>query len=145
MMRRHVTALSPVLAASAVLAACILSWPVPAEPATHTVLVFDFSFSPSELTIPPGDTVRWQWQAGFHTTTSGASSNPADNPGSLWDSSINSSSPIFEYTFANEGDFPYFCRFHELSGMKGTITVDSSVPVEGSTWGRIKQLYAEPE
>ena len=82
-------------------------------------------FVPANLTIQPGDVVRWVWVDGIHTTTSGAG-----GPDGLWDAPIDGSNTFFEHTFATPGDFPYFCRFHLIEGMSGTITVSaaSNVP-----------------
>ena len=40
---------------------------------THTVSVTNDAFSPSSLTINKGDTVKWSFVSGTHTTTSGTS------------------------------------------------------------------------
>ena len=75
------------------------------------------------VTINAGDTVRWNWRGGIHTVTSGVSSNLQDNPGELFDETINGSNPTFEFTFSEAGTFPYFCRPHESLNMKGIIEV----------------------
>jgi plastocyanin len=72
-------------------------------------------FSPSEVTIKTGDTVRWVFDQGVHTTTS---SN------GLWDSGILGSGKTFDYTFNNPGDFDYVCTLHvDCCGMQGTVHV----------------------
>ena len=35
----------------------------------------DLVFSPSSVTIHPGDTVRWTWGSSFHSSTSGGNQN----------------------------------------------------------------------
>src|SRR5215510_7124956 len=81
------------------------------------------TFSPAFLEITEGDTVTWHWTDTFtnHTVTSGKSSAPGDMPGSLFDASLSSLNPTFAFTFSTAGTVPYFCRPHELLGMKGTI------------------------
>ncbi len=97
--------------------------PAAAFAATATVTVRNYEFSPASITVSRGDTVRWQWESGSHTVTSGASSQPADDPGALFDASINSVNTDFSYVFDTPGDYPYFCRPHELMGMRGSVTV----------------------
>ena len=43
----------------------------PAMAAIHDVIVRDFEFDPDTVTVEPGDTVRWIWESGDHTVTSG--------------------------------------------------------------------------
>ena len=99
--------------------------------ATFVVSVGSLSFSPTALTIAPGDSVRWNWVAGIHTTTSGTGSTDPQ-VGVLWDAPIDVVHTTFARQFNTAGSFPYFCQFHELSGMKGTITVNT-VPVARDT------------
>jgi plastocyanin len=91
-----------------------------------------FTFSPADVVIPVGGTVRWVWAASFHTVTSGSngvadglfcspsdqncSGNPTSNAGA-----------IYEHTFSQAGTFPYFCQIHWPSGMTGTVTVSGAV------------------
>ena len=110
---------------------------------THEIQVRDFEFSPSEITIVKGDVVRWIWESGIHTTTNGTGAAD-ENAGTLWDANITGSSQTFEFTFAAEGTFPFFCRPHELAGMKGTITVTEGTGVDATSWGRIKTIFDRP-
>ncbi len=91
--------------------------------AVVTVNAAGFSFTPPSVTVARGDTVTWQWGSGTHTVTSGASSAPADDPGALFDAPLDSAHPSFSFRFDQAGTVPYFCRFHEGLGMKGTVTV----------------------
>ena len=54
---------------------------------------------------------------------------------------INIGNTIFQFQFTTPGVVPYFCRPHEVLNMKGVITVDSTTPVEPTTWGRIKRIF----
>lgn len=90
----------------------------------HNVDQVSLTFSPSNLTILAGDTVRWTWTGGSHTVTSGTGA--ADpNVGALFDAPLNSVSTTFDYVFNTPGTYPYFCRPHESFGMTGVITVDA--------------------
>jgi plastocyanin len=101
-----------------------------AAPSSATVWVVNvqnFSFSPKNLTIMQGDTVKWQRVSGTHTTTSGTGCAPDG----LWDQPIDAGHTSFQRQFNQVGGFPYFCTFHCGSGMTGTITVDQSADVNG--------------
>ncbi len=103
------------------------------------VKVLNFEFSPRNITIPAGETVKWAWEDGIHTTTNGTGS--ADpQAGTLWDAPISSSNRTFSYRFDQEGFFPYFCIPHESFDMKGTITVEAPAGIgdgEGSNSGTL--------
>ncbi len=82
-------------------------------------------FSPSSVTIHPGDTVRWTWGASFHSSTSGI----PGAPNGIWDSMILSQGATFSHTFNSTGTFPYYCIPHGgCCGMVGTVSVVSSTP-----------------
>jgi plastocyanin len=74
------------------------------------------------VTINVGETVRWIWQAGTHTVTSGETSSDPDS-GVLFDAPLSTGNQSFEFTFTEAGTFPYFCRPHEVLNMKGIIEV----------------------
>jgi plastocyanin len=114
------------------LTAFLLALALPAPGAIHFINVESFRFDADDndatqvdtVTVSAGDTVEWDWVQGFHTITSGASSNPEDNPGDLFDASSDSDNPVFQFVFTVEGDVPYFCRPHEGLNMKGVIRVE---------------------
>lgn len=121
----------------AVLAVVVLAAPVHA--ATHNVEITLTTFNPAQLIINAGDTVIWRNNSFLqHTVTSGTSCSP----NGTFNSDLMDPDILFEYTFSSVGDFPYFCILHCLSGMRGTVTVDTPVPVKPTTWGAIKALYA---
>src|SRR5947208_8204684 len=85
----------------------------------------DLVFSPSSVTIHPGDTVRWTWGASFHSSTSGV---PGAADG-IWDSGILNQGDTFTHTFSSAGDFPYFCIPHGgCCGMVGMVSVVAAAP-----------------
>jgi plastocyanin len=91
------------------------------------------SFSPRDITIQAGDAVKWT-ASGSHTVTSGTGSvDPS--VGLDFDQAL-SSGQTFTFIFTTPGTYPYFCRLHESSGMKGTVTVtevkSKTVQVEAS-------------
>jgi len=93
---------------------------------THVIQVGNTFFNPSSPSIERGDTVKWVWVSGFHTTTSGIRGAP--DAGALWDRPIDSPTHTsYSRVFSTEGSFPYFCAFH--LGMSGTITVTATTGV----------------
>lgn len=84
----------------------------------HTVQVANFSFSPSTFSIESGDTIRWIWVSGTHTTTS--TSVPAG--ATAWDHPMTSANPEFDLKLTVVGTYNYHCSIHPTL-MSGTITV----------------------
>src|SRR5262249_996607 len=95
-----------------------------------TIDVFDFDFGNASTrthidpTINVGDTVRWQWGEGFHSTTS------VQGIAESWNSGVQGLSFTFDHTFTRAGTFPYYCSVHGVdagggttSGMAGLVTV----------------------
>lgn len=102
--------------------ACALAIVASAE--VRIVEVGDFFFrdvvsDDSQSVILQGDTIRWVWVAGSHTTTS------SDG---LWDAPMNRNNQTFEYTFANAGEFEYFCRPHSAF-QRGNVVVLPATPL----------------
>jgi plastocyanin len=86
------------------------------------VNVQNLSFSPSTLpSVQLGDTIRWVWVSGNHTTTS--LGIPQTAP--AWDHLINSSNLFFEYIPSVPGDYNYKCTPH-FPTMVGSFSV--SIP-----------------
>jgi len=82
--------------------------------------VQNFSFSPASLPlVHVGDTVRWVWINGSHTTTS--TTIPASAP--IWNSPITVSNQSFEYIPTILGTYNYKCIPHEGMGMVGSFIV----------------------
>ncbi len=82
-------------------------------------------FSPSSVTIHPGDTVRWTWGGNFHSSTSGI----PGAPNGIWDSGILTQGATFSHTFNSTGTFPYYCIPHGgCCGMVATVNVVSAIP-----------------
>ena len=107
-----------------VVAAAVISSATPAA-AQRTVDVnvvdFDFvrpgTFDHFDPTITVGDTVRWVFVEGFHTTTSTAGQTET------WNSGLQFPPATFQHTFTNAGTFSYVCSVHEGLGMTGVVTV----------------------
>ena len=92
----------------------------------HTILVGNYFFNPSTLNgVDAGDTIRWEWQAGNHTTTS--SSIPAG--AASWDEPINSANQVYEYVPVVAGTYNYVCTPHAGMGQVGSFTVTAAAPL----------------
>ncbi len=79
----------------------------------HQINIFnDDEFSPANITINSGDTVRWtNYDGDTHTATSPGNFNSGDmNTGQS-----------YQVTLINNGTYSFFCAYH--SQMQGTITV----------------------
>jgi len=92
------------------------------------VQMIDFAFSPDDLLVTPGSTVRWENVGEVdHTTTSGAN----DPRSRSWDSGSLSSGMEFAVTFDVTGKSDYFCSIHP--GMTASVTVSApAMPLSGA-------------
>jgi plastocyanin len=102
-----------------------------ADAAIVVVHVFDMDFSVNpqggpivDPTINVGDTIRWQFDASLHTTTS-----VAGIPES-WNSGSRNLGETFDHTFTQIGSWQYYCMNHGFDmgggmagGMSGVVTV----------------------
>lgn len=83
----------------------------------RTITAGGTSFTPPVLSAIVGDTVKWQWLNGSHTTTS--ITVPA---GALtWNVPLDTLHPVFIYVITQPGTFSYICIPHQAFGMTGTI------------------------
>jgi len=91
-----------------------------------TINVQNFSFSPANTSAFVGDTIKFQWLGGTHTTTcngTSGSTRPAGAP--AWNSPMQSNSPTFLYVITVPGTYHYVCVPH-APGMAGNITATIS-------------------
>jgi plastocyanin len=79
------------------------------------------AYTPNPVQAGVGDTVTWtNDDTQPHTATSGE----AISPDGRFDSGILAPAAIFEYTFTEPGEYPYFCLLHP--NMVGTVTVTAA-------------------
>jgi plastocyanin len=90
----------------------------------HVVHVGNNFFNPTSLNVSVGDTIRWQWDAGNHTTTSGTIPSGAAS----WDEIINSSNLNYEYRVTVSGVYNYVCTPHAAMGMVASFTAAGAAP-----------------
>src|SRR5213593_2348926 len=122
---------SRVMAAAMTITSLLILCSAVASGTTVTVTVGNggFFFTPSSVTIHPGDTVQWTWSSSGHSTTSGTPCTP----NGLWDSGIQNQGHTFSRTFNTVGSFPYFCTPHCDFGMTGMVTVSTPTPTPTPT------------
>jgi plastocyanin len=83
--------------------------------AATTITITRFAFDPRELTVAPGTKLRWvNRDETPHTVASQGSTR-------VFASKALDTDDQFEFTFADEGDFPYFCTVHPF--MTGVVHV----------------------
>lgn len=133
------------------IAALLLLAPVLAPAATHVVEMTTVDgeprFLPAEITVEPGDTVRWINTDLYleHSVCSGSGS--ADpRSGFEFSSPLLRLGEFFEHTFPFAGDYEYYSIPHEYEGMFGIVHSGSATSVgemETSTWGRVKQRFSD--
>ncbi len=95
---------------------------------THTISASGTSFTPSSIpVVHPGDTIKWVWSSGTHTTTSTTIPGAATS----WDQPLNSTSTSAIYVPTVMGTYNYKCTFHLSMGMTGSFVVmpATSIPV----------------
>ncbi len=90
----------------------------------HIINVSSFQFSPNATSAVTGDTIRWIWVNGSHTTTCDGSQFTSLPAGAAsWNHNINSNSVSFDYVPTVAGAYAYKCIPHAGGGMVGAITV----------------------
>jgi plastocyanin len=87
--------------------------PVVSEESSVTIDVIDSDYGPRHLTVRPGTEVTWDFQGDLpHTIT---------EVGGLFDSDILERGDKYVLTFADPGDYEYYCTLHHA--MQGTLVV----------------------
>ena len=85
------------------------------------VQVTSNQFTPAQVKIKVGQTVRWTWAGGTHNVVSGPDSNNEDG-------NFKSGAPVgggtFDKKFETAGTFPYYCQPHCQMGMRGEVIVE---------------------
>lgn len=81
----------------------------------HLVIIKDFKFSPQEVTVKPGETIRWEnhEKRQYHSVWFEASGE--EEPDYFFPEEF------YEHTFDNSGTFPYRCGPHPR--MTGVVHV----------------------
>lgn len=117
------------LGATALVGGCACAGGSDNPEADRTVALMDGVFVPALVTIQAGDTVRWVHNDGDeeHSVTSGEPDTA--EAGVVFDEDMGEDGAQLLVTFTQPGAFPYFCRYHFMDGMTGTVLVE--VPGQG--------------
>lgn len=90
----------------------------------HVIELRDFEFTPSNITVLVGDTVRWSAVQGHHNVRADDNSFTSGPPATApW---------IFNHVFVVAGNNPYYCEPHGAPGglgMSGVVIVNNPVSV----------------
>src|SRR5437867_4367218 len=100
-----------------------------------------FSFSPSTVTVAPGEKVTWVWAGATHSSTSDATSGS-----DAWDSGLMTTGS-FDHVFTTIGAHPYYCVLHGSPGgigMSGVVQVAPTTPTPTSTATPLPGATAAP-
>ena len=85
------------------------------SPGANEVVMQGSKFSPAQITVAKGTTVKWINRDSFaHTVTS--SSQPQ-----LFDSGNMGANQTFTFKFDSAGTYSYYCKIH--TGMTGSVVV----------------------
>ena len=91
---------------------------------THVVGAYSMTFVPAEVTVVPGDIIRWEYVTGYpHDVTSGTK---CMDDGYLFLDIPDFPGGYVEWTVPEDApsEIPYFCQLHCGSGMTGMINVE---------------------
>ncbi len=92
----------------------------------RSVMVQNFQFSPASMAVNVGDTIKWTWVNGVHTTTSTVVPAGAAE----WDKPMTQSAQTFLYKVTVAGTYNYVCTPH-APNMAGSFTATGVSAVPG--------------
>jgi plastocyanin len=115
---------SGLLVSSLFFIAALLLPPLSLAATTHDVAVGNNTFSPNDLTIEVGDTVRW-------TNSSGRTHDVTADDGSF--ASTTSSSFTYSRTFTNIEEILYYCSVHSSAGRDRNTFMNGRINVVAAT------------
>ncbi len=86
-------------------------------PALTTIKVQDNKFTPSDLQVPLGVNITWDWTGSTnrHSVKGTFDGQPVESP-------VLSGTGVFLFAFQKSGTFEYECGIHGAA-MKGSITI----------------------
>lgn len=92
----------------------------------RTVNVANFQFTPATVNAFVGDTIKFQWIDGSHTTTCNGTNGTTRPAGAAaWNATMSSGSATFLYRITTAGNYHYVCTPHAPS-MAGDIVATVS-------------------
>lgn len=113
------------------LALIVCAWPAMA--ATVTVRLSGLTFSPNDLTINVGDTVRFINDSGFHDVRADDGSYGNTAAGAGW---------TFDHVYPTAGEFRVYCSVHSSPGANINSNMNARITVRAPTTFAIAQGIA---
>lgn len=111
---------------------------------THTITAGGIVFTPANITVTVGDTIKWQWLNGTHTTTSATIPTGATS----WNAPLDASHQTYFYVILQSGTYNYYCIPHQSLGMTGVIIANPNAiePIGTSVPGtyNLQQNFPNP-
>ena len=112
-MQRHDSTWALVLALALMLAGLTVAASAQSTPEPIEIRIDNFSFGPTEVTVPAGTTITWTNHDDIpHTVVS---------TDKVFKSKVLDTDEKFSFTFATPGTYPYFCSIHPK--MTGKVVV----------------------
>lgn len=106
----------------------------------HNVQVEENYYSPNDLTVQAGDTVRWRLAAGpggggcqYYCPPGGQTQHTVTADDGSFSSGSASSDFVFEHVFEVEGEYYYHCEVHSEAGRDIQQFMNGVVRVEGAS------------
>jgi plastocyanin len=98
------------------------------------VMIHHFAFTPGDLTVAAGTTVRWVNHDSIEHTVTSQTGPGTLIPSGVFDSGLLPEGQDFEFTFTQPGEYHYFCVPHG-SSMQGVVRVTAAcyANCDGST------------
>ena len=94
--------------------AVIVKAPKPSSP--EEIVIYEYKYVPSTLTVPVGTTVTWvNYDVAPHTATYRSFTDEAFDTGNM------TANALYRHKFRTAGTYGYICVYHQ--GMRGTVVV----------------------
>src|SRR4030095_15593476 len=116
-----------------------------------------FEFSPNEVNISVGDTVRWTWAGSGHSVSSGPHCVPdsqfcSPDDMNCFPGVLSNEGTVYQHTFTTPGSYSYICTAHCDLGMTGVVNVSGGCAPSGWSAGpdlpsvgvRLVGIYFQP-
>ncbi|HQY50967.1 MAG TPA: T9SS type A sorting domain-containing protein [Ignavibacteria bacterium] len=107
----------------------------------------NFSFTPVLVNVTVGDTVKWTWTSGSHTTTcDGQQGTVLPNGAASWDAELSSNAVTYMYVVTVPGKYLYVCTPHapDMSGIINVAVSSISQINEIATGYKLSQNFPNP-
>ncbi|MBS1516715.1 MAG: T9SS type A sorting domain-containing protein [Bacteroidetes bacterium] len=114
---------------------------------TVNISVSNFVFTPSVVNVQVGDTIKWNWISGSHTTTCNGQLGTVRPGGAApWNAPLNNNNTSFRYVISVPGKYLYVCEPHapDMSGVINAVISSVSQINETALDFKLSQNYPNP-